>query len=164
MWHATLCSGLAALSCGWAKHLKTQRFLARWMWLLTNCVFKFVWWAWMFSSVLERQITILEDRYHHHIFVWQRYCRKLTFWACIGLPVFMLVGMCILGSILGAMTRSGHNCLAWRWAGKSITSFARDELSFLKLGSVLVDLTGEVLNSFLRVKFLFLRSKACFGL
>ena len=35
----------------------------------------------MFVSVLERQRAILEDKCHHKV-VWQRYCRKLTFWAC----------------------------------------------------------------------------------
>ena len=45
----------------------------------------------MFVSVLGRQRAILEDRYHHTV-VWQKYCRKLTFYAS--------------GSILGAMTGS----------------------------------------------------------
>ena len=36
--------------------------------------------------------------------------------------------------------------LAWRWAGKSIPSLVEDRLNFLKLGSVSVGLSGNVLN------------------
>ena len=50
--------------------------------------------------------------------------------------------------------------------GKSIPSFVGSELSFLKLVSVLVDLSGGMLNFSkpAQPKLLFLRSDACFGL
>ena len=46
------------------------------------CVKSLLEWAWMFVSVLERQRAILEDGCHPTV-VWQRYCRKLTFQACM---------------------------------------------------------------------------------
>ena len=51
--------------------------------------------------------------------------------------------------------------------GKSIRSFVGSELSFLKLVSVLVGLSGGVLNFSSKPaqpKLLFLRSDVCFGL
>ena len=57
----------------------------------------------MSVSVLERQRAILEDGYHHTV-VWQRYCRKLTFWGCR--PDFMLAGMCVTWLRSRAMTGS----------------------------------------------------------
>ena len=112
MWPAALCSGLAALSCGWAelwtnlptlkKKKDTEKdFLARWMWWLAihtasdgklggawerGYVQSLPEWAWTFVSVVERQRAILEDG-HHHTAVWQRYCRKLTFRACRPRPI-----------------------------------------------------------------------------
>ena len=51
----------------------------------------------MFVSELERQRAILEDGQCHHTVVWQRYCGKLTFRACIGPAQFqvMLAGVCV---------------------------------------------------------------------
>ena len=43
------------------------------------CVWSLLEWTWMFVSILERQRAILVDG-HHHTVVWQRCCRKLTFW------------------------------------------------------------------------------------
>ena len=51
--------------------------------------------------------------------------------------------------------------------GKSIHSFVGSELSFLKLGSVLVGLCGGMLNFSSKAaqpKLLLLRSNVCFGL
>ena len=59
----------------------------------------------------------------------------------------MLAGMCVTWLHSRGNDREyvcGHNSLAWRCAGKSIRSFVGGELSFLKLGSVLVGLSGGV--------------------
>ena len=86
---AALCSGLAALSCGWVdlwrnilQHIK--KMALKTISSLLNvkvgylCMQNLAEWGWMFVSVLERQRAILEDGYHHTV-VWQRDCRKLTF-------------------------------------------------------------------------------------
>ena len=43
---------------------------------------------------VERQRAILEDASSHSCLA-KRYCRKLTFWACMPPPVFMLARMCV---------------------------------------------------------------------
>ena len=56
----------------------------------------------------------------------------------------------------------GHNSLAWRLAGKSVHSFVGSELSLLKLGSVLVGLSGGVSNFSAQPKLPFFEVKCVF--
>ena len=77
------------LGCGYARKKKNtlKRFSSSLNVMVGYlCVQSLPEWAWMFVSVLERQRAILEDGYHHTV-VWQRYCRKLTFWACRPRPI-----------------------------------------------------------------------------
>ena len=63
----------------------------------------------------------------------------------------MLVGKCVTWLHSRGNDREqvcGHNSLAWRLVGKCIPSFVGGELSLLKLGSILVGLSGGVSNFF----------------
>ena len=100
MWPAAFCSGLAALSCGWAElwknppTLKKQTKKARWTWWLAICVCKaclsglgclWVWWKGREPSWKTGIITQLSGK------------GTVESWlfGLVGPPDFMLAGMCV---------------------------------------------------------------------
>ena len=136
-------------------------FVVTWQ-LALSCGWVELWWN---PPTLKKKSTIKIS--YLECDGWPFVCVKLlkwawmfvTFWAYTALPLEY-------GSILAAMTGSWFVAIApWPsgWAEKGMHSFVGSELSFLKLGSVLVDLVegGGGVESFLKAnvaKLLLLRS------